>query len=61
VACLLIQRFQVPVVEDQELNASKGALQPCIASVAVSKGKIAKQPRHALTKHGTIVAAGLVA
>ena len=54
------ERLEAPIVEDQQLDAAKGAHQSRIAAIAASEREIAEHPRDALIKDRAVVAAGLL-
>src|ERR1700756_997025 len=56
-----IERFETPVIENQHLDAAKGAEQAAITAVTTGQREIAEQLGDALIEDGMIVAAGLVA
>jgi hypothetical protein len=58
---ILRQGCEPPVVEDQELDAGQRFEQTPITTITARQRQSLEQPRHALIKHGAIVAAGLVA
>jgi hypothetical protein len=45
---LLVERFETPIVEHQELNMAKGSLQPGITSVATRERELGEQSGNAL-------------
>src|SRR2546430_5216687 len=56
-----VERFEAPVVEDEQIDAAECAQQTRVAAVAARQCEIAEQSRDALIEHGAIVAAGFVA
>jgi hypothetical protein len=56
-----IERFQTPVIKDEQLHAAERPQQTSIAAVATRESKIGEEFGHALVVDGTIVATGLVA
>lgn len=56
-----VERFEAPVVEDEQIDATERTQEPGMAAIAASQSEIGEQPRDTLIEHGTIVAAGLVA
>src|SRR6516225_546987 len=54
------ERLEAPIVEDQQLDAAKGAHQSRIATITASEREIAEHPRDALIKDRAVVAAGLL-
>jgi hypothetical protein len=56
-----VERFEAPVVEDEQIDTTERAQQTWVAAVAARQGEISEQSRDALVEHGAIVAAGLVA
>ena len=56
-----VERFQAPIVEDQELSAVEAAHDAGIAAVAAGQGEIGEQLGDALIQNRAVVAAGLVA
>ena len=61
VALLGAERFEAPIIEDQQLDAAEGAHQPRVAAVATGQREIAEHPRNALVQHRAVVAACFVA
>src|SRR3954469_10751146 len=61
VALLGAERFEAPIVEDQQLDAAEGAHQPGIAAVATGQREIDEQLGDALIEYRAVVAARLVA
>src|SRR4051795_848159 len=61
VALLGAERFEAPVVKDQQLDAAEGAHQPGIAAVATGQCEIGEQLGDALIKYRAVVAARLMA
>ena len=62
VAALLgAERFEAPIIEDQQLDAAEGAHQPGIAAVAAGQREVGEQLWDALIEHRAVVAARLVA
>ena len=57
---LFVERFEAPIIEDQDLNMTQCALQPGIPAVATSEGKLGKQSWDTLIKNGSVVTASLV-
>ena len=55
-----IERFEAPIVEDEELGAGKGSQDAGMAAVAAGQRKIGEQLGDALVKDRAVVAAGLV-
>ena len=58
---LFVERFEAPIIQDQDLNMAQRALQPGISAVATSEHKLRKQPWDTLIENGTIISASLVA
>ena len=56
-----VERFNSPVVEDEQIGASERAQEAWIAAIAACQREIPKQPGHALVKNRSVVATGLVA
>src|SRR6516165_5111569 len=55
------ERFQAPVVEDEQPDLAEPLHQTWIATVAASECEVGEQLRDALIENGAIIAAGLVA
>jgi len=60
-ALLRAEWFKAPVVEDEELDATKRAHQARITSVTMGQRQIDEEARDALVEDGPVVAARLVA
>ncbi len=60
-AGLLVERLHAPIIQDQQMDVTEGALKPGIAAVAVSKSKICEQAWDAPIEDRAVIAAGLVA
>ena len=43
-----VERFQAPVIKDEQIGATEVAEQPRMASVATREGESLEEPRHAL-------------
>src|SRR5947208_11142003 len=56
-----VERFEAPIVEDQELGTVEAAHDAGVAAVATGQGEIGKELGDAVIEHGAIVATGLVA
>ncbi len=56
-----VERFEPPIVEDQELDAIEAAHDAGITSVATRQGEIGEELGDTLIEHRAVVAAGLVA
>src|SRR5580692_5154741 len=56
-----VERFEPPVVENQQLHAAERAQQAGVSAVAASEREVGEQFWKALIEDGTVVAAGLVA
>jgi hypothetical protein len=56
-----VERFQGPIIEDQQLDTGEAAQDASIASVAARQGEIGEQLGHATIEHRAVVAAGLMA
>ena len=56
-----VERFEAPIVEDEELSAVEAAHDACVASVAARQGEIGEEFGDALIQNGAVVAAGFVA
>lgn len=57
----IVERFQAPVVEDQELGTREGAHDPGVSTIAAGGGEIGKELGDPLIEDGSVVAAGAVA
>ncbi len=55
-----VERFETPIIQDQDLDMTQRTLQPGIPAVAASKRELGKQPWDALIKNRAIVTARLV-
>ena len=55
------ERFEAPIIKDQQLDAAEGAHQPGIAAVAAGQREVGKQLWDAVIEHRAVVAARLVA
>ena len=55
------ERFEPPVVEDEQRHLAEPLHQPWIATVTAGEREVGEQLGHALIEDGTIIAAGLVA
>src|SRR5215813_4468609 len=55
-----VERFEAPIVKDQELDASKAAQDPGIAAVAAGKRELGEQFGDALAENRAVVATSLV-
>jgi hypothetical protein len=56
-----VERFEAPIVEDEQIATAEGAQQAPVAAVAARQGEILEQPRDALVENRVVVAASLVA
>ena len=56
-----IERFEAPIVEDEQLDAAERPHEAGIAAVAAGEREIGEQLGNALVEDGAVVAAGLVA
>src|SRR5689334_18618097 len=61
VALLGAERFETPIIEDQQLDAAEGAHQPGMAAVAAGQCEVGEQLGDALIEYRAVVAARLVA
>ena len=59
-ACDGVERFEPPVVEDEQLDAPERSQQARIAAIAARQGKVGEELGNALVEDGAIVATGLV-
>lgn len=59
-ACGGVERFEPPIVEDEQLHAPERQQDTGIAAVAAGERKIGEELGNALVEDGAIVAAGLV-
>jgi hypothetical protein len=61
VAALLgIELLRSPVVEDEKIDAGKGAQELGVAAIAAGEREGCEQPRHAMIEDGEVLPAGLV-
>jgi hypothetical protein len=58
---LFVERFETPIIQDQDLNMAQCALKPGVPAVAASERELGKQPGNTLIQNGTIVSASFVA
>lgn len=56
---LFVERFETPIIQDQDLNMAQCALKPGVPAVAASERELGKQPGNTLIQNGTIVSAKL--
>jgi hypothetical protein len=54
-----IERFEAPIIEDEELNAGEAAQDPGIAAVAAGERELGQQLGDPLIENRPIVAAAL--
>ena len=59
-AGLVVERLKTPIIQDQELDVTEGALKPGIAAVAVSESEIGEQAGYPLIEDRAVIPAGLV-
>jgi hypothetical protein len=60
VACGGIERFEAPIVEDEQLHAAKRPQDAGIAAVATGEREIGEEFGDSLVEDGAVVATGLV-
>ena len=60
VAGIAIERFQAPVVEDEEIDAGKAFQAGGDPAIALGDGECVDQPRQPCVENRAIIAAGLV-
>lgn len=53
-ALLIVEAVGTPIIEEQQLDASKFVDEPWKATVEACQGEVFEQARHALIKHGMI-------
>ena len=56
-----VERFEAPIIEDEELDAVEAAHDAGVAAVAVGQREIGEELGNSLIEDRTVVAAGLVA
>ena len=61
VSCCGVERFESPIVEDEQLHAAERPQDAGIAAVAAGEREIGEQLGNALVEDGTIVTTGFVA
>ena len=61
VACGGVERFETPVVKDEELHAPERSEQTRIAAIAARQCEVGEELWNALIQDGAIVATGFVA
>jgi len=61
VACCGIERFESPIIEDEQLHAAERPQDASVAAIAASEREIGEQLWNALVEDGAVVATGLVA
>src|SRR5271154_6227624 len=56
VALLGPERFEPPIIEDQQLDAAEGAHQSRVATITAGEREIAEHPRYALIENRAVIA-----
>ena len=56
-----IERFQAPVIQDEELHIAQGAADAIIPAITARQHQFTEQFRHALIQHRAVITAGFVA
>src|SRR5258708_5181370 len=59
-ACTAVERFETPIIEDEELGAIEASHDASMAAVAAGQREISEELGDALIQNRTVVAAGLV-